>query len=72
MLSYYPPYPARSVISLDGLWKFSLYEGKSFYRFGKGTGIRGKPLAFNLSGIYDRYRRPKLVAQCVAEWFAKK
>jgi len=52
------------------LWQFC--DAKSFYRFGKRTGIRYKPLAFNLAGIYDRYRRPKLVAQTVAEWFAQK
>ncbi|NLG12798.1 MAG: hypothetical protein GX561_01170 [Lentisphaerae bacterium] len=52
------------------LWQFC--DSKSYYRFGKKTSIRSKPLAFNLAGIYDRYRRPKLVAQSVAEWFAKK
>ena len=39
--------------------------------FRTGTVIRSRPLAQNLGGIYDQYRRPKLAVSVVADKFAK-
>lgn len=50
------------------IWQFT--DAKSFLR--SGATIRCKPLAQNLAGVYDGYRRPKLAAAKVAELFAAK
>lgn len=50
------------------LWQFN--DAKSYHR--NGSVIRVKPLAQNLAGVFDIYRRPKLAAAAVAEKFAKK
>ena len=52
---------------LAGLAIWQLNDAKSFHR--TGSIIRVKPLAQNLAGVYDQYRRPKLAAQLVAEKF---
>lgn len=48
------------------LWQFN--DAKSYHR--TGSSIRCKPLAQNLAGVYDIYRRPKLAAQTAARKFA--
>ena len=50
------------------LWQFN--DAKSYHR--NGSVIRVKPLAQNLAGVFDIYRRPKLAAAAVEEKFAKK
>lgn len=47
------------------IWQFT--DCMSFHRF--GGGLRTKPLAQNLAGVYDVYRRPKLAAAAVADAF---
>ncbi len=54
---------------IAGLTIWQMNDAKSSFR--TGTVIRSKPLAQNLGGIYDQYRRPKLAAAAVAEKFAK-
>ncbi|MBQ7696578.1 MAG: hypothetical protein IJT50_15820, partial [Lentisphaeria bacterium] len=48
------------------LWQFN--DAKSYCR--TGSNVRCKPLAQNLAGVYDIYRRPKLAAQTAARKFA--
>lgn len=50
------------------IWHFA--DAPSYLRDG-GT-IRTKPLALNLAGLYDQYRRPKLVVKTVREKFSNK
>ena len=50
-----------------GLALWQLNDAKSYHR--TGSIIRVKPLAQNLAGVYDQYRRPKLAAKTVAEKF---
>ena len=49
------------------IWQFC--DAKSFLR--KGANIRCKPLAQNLAGVFDMYRRPKLSAHTVETLFAE-
>ena len=49
------------------IWQFC--DAKSFLR--KGANIRCKPLAQNLAGVFDTYRRPKLSAGVVRRMFEK-
>ncbi|MBQ4336826.1 MAG: hypothetical protein IJC34_06515 [Lentisphaeria bacterium] len=49
------------------IWQFC--DAKSFLR--KGSNIRCKPLAQNLAGVFDMYRRPKLSARIVETLFAE-
>ena len=49
------------------LWQFN--DAKSYLR--TGSCVRVKPLAQNLAGVYDLYRRPKLAAGVVARKFAQ-
>ena len=49
------------------IWQFC--DAKSFLR--KGANIRCKPLAQNLAGVFDMYRRPKLSARTVETLFAE-
>ena len=53
---------------LRGLTIWQMNDAKSFLR--KGQNIRTKPLAQNLAGLFDIYRRPKLVFQTVRDGFA--
>ncbi len=50
------------------IWQFN--DTKSYLR--KGSNIRCKPLAQNLAGVFDQYRRPKLAAETVKKLFAEK
>jgi len=52
-------------ISGLAIWQFN--DAKSYLR--KGDNIRTKPLACNLAGVFDRYRRPKLAAATVERLF---
>ncbi|MBQ9336614.1 MAG: hypothetical protein IJS14_04875 [Lentisphaeria bacterium] len=54
---------------IAGLTIWQMNDAKSSFR--TGTVIRSRPLAQNLGGIYDQYRRPKLAAATVADKFAK-
>ena len=49
------------------IWQFA--DSRSFNRGGGNT--RNKPMAMNLAGLYDGYRRPKLATRAVREAFAK-
>ena len=49
------------------IWQFC--DAKSFLR--KGANIRCKPLAQNLAGVFDMYRRPKLSSRTVEMLFAE-
>lgn len=55
----------RSNISGIVLWQ--LNDSKSFLR--KGSTIRTKPLGENLAGIFDGYRRPKLVRDTIKKHY---
>lgn len=48
------------------IWQFT--DARSYHRVGP---VRCKPLSQNLAGLFDGYRRPKLVAAVVKEKFAK-
>ena len=50
------------------IWQFA--DARSFHR--GGSTIRTKPFAENLAGVFDGYRRPKLVAETVRRLFASK
>jgi beta-glucuronidase len=50
------------------IWQFT--DARSYHR--GGSRIRTKPFAQNLAGIYDAYRRPKLVVEAVKAGFARK
>ena len=54
---------------IAGLALWQMNDAKSYHRY--GAIIRCKPLAQNLAGVYDQYRRPKLAAQVVREKFAQ-
>lgn len=63
----------KSVFSCDdicGLTLWQLTDCKSFSR--SGCILRVKPFAQNLAGMYDGYRRPKLVAETVKKLFSTK
>ena len=47
------------------IWHFA--DARSYHR--AGANIRVKPLAQNLAGLYDGYRRPKAVVKVVGEKF---
>ena len=49
------------------IWQFN--DAKSYCR--TGGNIRCKPLAQNLAGVFDQYRRPKLAAETVRKLFAE-
>lgn len=49
------------------IWQFN--DAKSYCR--TGANIRCKPLAQNLAGVFDQYRRPKLAAETVRKLFAE-
>ncbi len=49
------------------IWQFN--DAMSFHR--KGDNIRGKPLGFNLAGVFDIYRRRKLSADAVKKLYAQ-
>lgn len=50
------------------IWQFT--DARSYHR--GGAPIRTKPFAQNLAGLYDAYRRPKLVVETVKAGFARK
>ena len=50
------------------IWQFT--DARSYHR--GGSTIRTKPFAQNLAGLYDAYRRPKLVVDVVRAGFARK
>lgn len=49
------------------IWQFN--DAPSYHR--DGSSVRSKPFAVNLAGLYDQYRRPKLVVEVVKEKFSK-
>ena len=55
---------------LRGLTIWQMNDARSFLR--KGQNIRTKPLAQNLAGLFDIYRRPKLAFTVVREGFASR
>ncbi len=55
---------------IKGFTIWQCTDTDSYHRFG-GT-LRTKPLAQNLAGIFDAYRRPKILAGVVREKFGKK
>ena len=54
---------------IAGLAIWQLNDAKTSHR--TGTVVRSRPLAQNLGGIYDQFRRPKLAAAAVADKFAE-
>ena len=52
---------------IAGLALWQLNDAQSYHR--TGANIRCKPLAQNLAGVYDKYRRPKLAVQTVEQRF---
>ncbi|MCQ2390566.1 MAG: hypothetical protein MJ240_04000 [Kiritimatiellae bacterium] len=55
---------------LCGIALWQLTDARSYHSaYLMGAVLRNKPLAQNLAGLYDGFRRPKLVAQVVAEKF---
>ena len=54
---------------IAGLTIWQMNDAKSYHR--TGAPVRGKPLAQNLGGIYDQYRRPKKAVAVVTEKIAK-
>lgn len=63
----------KTVLNCDqlcGIAIWQLNDSKSYLL--DGAPLRVKPLGMNLAGVYDQYRRPKLAAQTVKKWFAKK
>lgn len=50
------------------LWHFA--DANSYYR--AGAPVRSKPFAENLAGLFDGYRRPKLVTEVVRTGFVRK
>lgn len=54
---------------LRGLAIWQMCDARSYLR--KGQNLRTKPLAQNLAGVFDIYRRPKLAVEVVARGFAK-
>lgn len=52
---------------LCGLAIWQMNDAKSYHRM--GANIRCKPLAYNLAGSFDPYRRPKLAAWTVGDLF---
>ncbi len=53
-----------------GLLYWQFCDSRSFHR--DGANIRTKPFAMNLGGLYDGYRREKLVVPVIREGFARK
>ncbi len=50
------------------VWQFC--DARTYFR---GTGdIRTKPMAYNMAGLFDRYRKPKLASETVKKYFEKK
>ena len=49
------------------LWQFT--DARSYHR--DGATVRTKPLAMNLAGLYDGYRRPKAAVAAVRSGFAR-
>lgn len=56
---------AETEITGLALWHFA--DAPSYLR--DGAAIRVKPMALNLAGLYDQWRRPKLVTRTVREKF---
>lgn len=54
---------------LRGLAIWQMCDARSYLR--KGQNLRTKPLAQNLAGAFDIYRRPKLAAAVIAHGFAE-
>ncbi len=50
------------------VWQFA--DASSYYR--AGAPVRSKPFAENLAGLFDGYRRAKIVTQAVREGFSRK
>ena len=48
------------------IWQFN--DAKSFLR--QGANIRTKPMALNIGGVFDQYRRPKLAAAVLRRHFS--
>lgn len=55
---------------LCGLTIWQLNDAKSFLRH--GANIRCKPLALNLAGAFDQFRRPKLASEVMRRHFTAK
>ena len=55
---------------LRGLTIWQMNDARSYLR--KGQNIRTKPLAQNLAGLFDLYRRPKLAFAAVREGFSNR
>ncbi|MBQ0006875.1 MAG: hypothetical protein KBS57_05680, partial [Alistipes sp.] len=51
----------------SGIAIFQFCDAPSYYR--DGATVRSKPFAINLAGLYDQYRRPKLVVDAVRKRF---
>lgn len=56
--------PATSGMTI---WQFN--DAPSYHR--DGATVRSKPFALNLAGLYDQYRRPKLVVETVRQKFSQ-
>ena len=52
---------------LCGLALWQMNDSKSYHR--RGANIRCKPLAQNLAGAFDAFRRPKLAAETVRRMY---
>ena len=54
---------------ITGITLWQMNDAKSYHR--AGANIRCKPMAQNLAGVFDQYRRAKLAAQVVREKFSQ-
>ena len=50
------------------VWQFC--DARTYFR--GGSDIRTKPLAYNMAGLFDRYRNPKVAAGTVKRYYAQK
>ncbi len=50
------------------VWQFC--DARTFFR--GGGDIRTKPLGYNMAGLFDRYRKPKLAATTVRKYYTEK
>lgn len=50
------------------VWQFS--DARTYFR--GGSDVRTKPFAYNMAGLFDRERRPKMAAACVRRHFLAK
>ncbi len=50
------------------VWQFC--DSRTYFR--GGSDIRTKPLSYNMAGLFDRYRKPKLASTTVKKYYTEK